>query len=502
MSAAAQDGRDRVGGGMSTVAWFLTVGVWGWGAAVLAGNIAESVFAFGGEGSGWTNVTAFVVAIVLLLPALFGLAARPAAAVSGLLLGVVLGTWVFSQEIGTRVSLAWTAPADKPGGIRAVGDWMVGDLVIRARPDVVVAYRVGEGRVVWRWSPPDRELVCAMSRQTASGIGLIGYTAGDTENSPCHGVAALDLSTGRPRWTTSARGAPDDSLLHSDAAVGLLSVAQHLAVFQDGNGWRAVTLSTGRPLWRAAARRSCRPARVAAAADRVVTVAECDAAAPVLQSLSVSDGREQWRVTLPARGAPDDLALLSAAPATVLISESSPRGTHAVVSYDATGRPGAPIPLTGTTGDLAIPLGEADEPASFAARPAYGAVVTGGLLITSAMRPGDIRVSNNGRQGIVRRAKGRLVAFSLTDGTLRWTARLDDHLDGIALDGETVWALSYSTLTRVATATGRRVAVIAVHGTRQLNAADLWRTAGGFAIVAEDGTESATVEDAPVRFLH
>lgn len=493
------DGGARVGGLRRSAGSIALATVFGCIAVATVGVSAQMAFGFGGHRS-----PTMLILLLVFMPALGGITVaaweKPhAVRLCALLIGVALGAWFFYATIGRGVSQVWAAPADRPGDVRAVGDWVVGDLVVRARPDIVVAYRLGDGRVAWTWAPPGREVVCAMSDRTASGTGLIGYTEAHGDGPECDRVTALDLSTGRPRWTTTVHG---PSTGWSPSTPGTVAATRSSVVLQDGEGWRAVNMSDGRTLWRAGAAHGCSPLRVAAGPNRVVTAATCGGAAPVLRSLSPSDGRELWHAPLPARGEPRGLALLSVDPVTVWIFESGPRGTRAVVSYDESGRARATIPQSGTSGELAIPL---DEPGfsttSFAARPAYGALVVGDLLITSATRPGDVRISNDGDNGISRSAKGRLVAFSLIDGTLRWTAKLDDHLNGIAADGDAVWALTVDTIARVDAATGERLATVAVHGTRQINTADLWRAAGRFVIVAEDGTESVITEDAPARVL-
>ncbi|MFJ8624598.1 PQQ-binding-like beta-propeller repeat protein [Kitasatospora sp. NPDC093550] len=439
----------------------------------------------------------------------------PAAAV-----GVLLGLGIFVGFAGDGLNDSWTAPLDRPSTTRALGSWTDGDLVVRVRPDLVVAYRSATGAVAWRWTPPGEDSVCAMSRGTGPGgpgaagagqagageagageagagaVGLIGHSPHDR---PCSAVTALDLAVGTEAWTTAVDAPPRGG----DAATpDVVAVAGRQAVLQEKAGWLAVRLADGAPAWRTTAAAGCAPLQVAGGAADVVTVAQCGAAEPVLTSLAAADGRERSRIALPAAGGLKNLAVVSVEPLAVWVDSQGERGTHAVLSYDRAGKQRAAIPVSGEEYDLDVMLGGLHAFDQFDARPLFGGVVVGDLFIVPGEKPGDVSIS--GGRHPSRSATGRLVAYSLADGGQRWTAGLDDQVTGLAVDGTSVWAMTRSRLARVDTATGRRSAELDVNGTASLYPADLSVSGAGvgsgsgarrFTVVAEDGTR----DEPPVR---
>jgi len=485
---------------LSSVARLLVVA--GWAACLVcgAGVCAEAVFDFGGPGFQWTEVLGLVGTPVGLYQGVTFLVRRPVAGGCAFVVGVAVGVCLFQSDLGQGVGPVWTAPADR-AGLEAIGDWVSGDVVVRVRPDAVTAYRLADGVVAWSWAPPGQEVVCAMSIHAAAGTGLLGY---GPQGAGCDHVEALDLSAGTPRWSTPVHTTEPDADVDSDfesAGVmpGMLDMTAHAAVLQDGYGWRAVDPTDGSLLWTAQPGVHCTPLRVASAEHVVVAVAQCGSGAPQVYALDSAEGRVLWRTPLPTGSDLDDLAVLSAAPAVVWVDEHAVRGVNAVLSFDATGHVRASIPIASSGDTLEIPLGDNDSTA-FAARPAYGALIVDGLLIAAADHPGDISFSQD-HNGLHRDATGHLAAYSLNDGTLRWSTSLDDHPDGLALEGSTVWALSGQTIAAIDAATGHRNQLIAIHHTRQIDVADLWHTPAGFALIAKDGTESILTDDAPVRLL-
>ncbi|MFJ9696096.1 PQQ-binding-like beta-propeller repeat protein [Kitasatospora sp. NPDC101183] len=446
---------------------------------------------FGGAGLAVMGV----VSVLGLMPCGAGLVwalIHPRRGLPSVALGTALGLGAFTCFAGDGLNDAWKAPPDRPATARAVGSWTSGDLVVRVRPDEVVAYRGSNGTVAWRWAPPGLDTVCAMSRGVGPGrIGLIGHSP---NGRPCAGVTALGLADGEPTWTATVDAPARDG---DSASPDQLAVAGDEAVLQGRTDWRAVRLSDGHDLWRAAADTGCTPFQVAGGTDGVVTVAQCGAGAlPVLRSLAARDGRERARIDLPAEGGIRNLAVVSVEPLAVWVDDQAQGGTHAVLSYGGDGRQRAAIPVSGDEYDLDVMLGGVHAFDEFSARPLFGGVVVGDLYIAPGGKPGDVRISGGKRP--TRVATGRLVAYSLVDGRRRWTAGLDDQVTGVLLDGDSVWALTRNRLTRIEAATGRLTRELDVNGTASLYPVDL-ALAGTerFTVVAEDGTR----DEPPVRGL-
>ncbi|MFI9159224.1 outer membrane protein assembly factor BamB family protein [Kitasatospora aureofaciens] len=468
---------------------------------VVSGGVLGAVFAsmglavllgpangFGGDSLGYMGA----ISILGLLPCGAGFVwalihprrGLPAAAV-----GTVLGLAIFLCFAGDGLNDSWKAPPDHPATVRAVGSWTSGGLVVRVRPDQVAAYRSGGGSVAWRWTPPGEDSVCTMSRGIgAGGVGLVGHSP---HGKPCSAVTALNLADGKESWTDTVEAPARDG---DSADSDLVAVVGTRAVLQGTDGWRAVRLADGRELWRSAPDAGCTPLEVAGGEQDVVTAARCGDGAAVLRSLAPGDGTGRTRVDLPVDGGVKNLMVVSVEPLAVWVDAQAERGTHAVLSYDRSGKQRASIPVSGDEYDLDVMLGGVHAFDEFTARPLFGGVVVGDLFIVPGEKPGDVGISGGTHPG--RTATGRLVAYSLADGGKRWTAGLDDQVTGVLVDGGSVWAMTRDKLTRVDAATGRRSRELDVNDTASLYPVDL-AVAGRerFTVVAEDGTG----DEPPVR---
>ncbi|MER5996839.1 PQQ-binding-like beta-propeller repeat protein [Streptomyces viridosporus] len=406
----------------------------------------------------------------------------------GVLAGALLCGGLMYAVTGEGARTAWAAPAEGPDVSKAVGSWQSGDLVVRARPDAITAYRVSDGTVSWRWTPPGHDVVCAMSRATFSRTGLVGHAL---QGRACGRMTALNLETGTALWSEgiapqAARSGPG----HPD----IMAVTDGVAVLPTKAGWRAVALATGSERWRAEAGDACTPYLVdAGSGSTVVTVSACGEERPaLLRTYAADSGRSGLRVELPSRGVPEQLAVLSADPLTVWIREGEVRGTRAVLSYDQTGVLRTTVPLGAEDYELrATPsAGSAYRPV-FAARPARTAIVARGVLIVSAVRPGDRHVNDHGSKGTTVHYDGRLAAYSLTSGRRLWTTKTRTWVQALTADGEQVWVLSGHQLARIDPSTGHLVRDIHLSwGFAPKTSADLWITERGrtYVLVNEDGT--------------
>ncbi|MER6732627.1 PQQ-binding-like beta-propeller repeat protein [Streptomyces puniciscabiei] len=462
--------------------------------AFATGLTVGSVLTFGdlsGRGPGWFALiglfgTPFTLPLLIL-----AMRNDRRFALIGLLAGGVLCAGLMYAVTGEDAPTVWSAAHDEPGSAKAVGSWQDGDLVVRVQPDRLTAYRLSDGTVAWRWTPPGRDVVCAMSRTTDEHTGLVGHAP---EDGDCDKATALRLDSGKPLWTDPI--APwDDSAGEYSSRPDVVAVSHGTAVLPTRSGWRAVGLADGRERWSARADASCAPLLTSAgSAGTVVTVAYCGTdRAPVLHTYAAGTGRSGLRVRLPAHGAPDELLVLASDPLTVWVKESTIRGTQAVLSYDRTGRPITTIPLrTGTLELRATPsAGTLDSPA-FAVRPARAAVVSGDTLITSGVRPGDKHVSSN-HGGTTVSYDGRLVAYSLTSGDELWRAGTRSWVQDLTVHGDQVWALSGDQLAQIDPDTGHFTRDILLHSVapETSSSPDLWVIGGGrtYAVVEEDGTD-------------
>ncbi|NEB18202.1 PQQ-binding-like beta-propeller repeat protein [Streptomyces coelicoflavus] len=435
----------------------------------------------------------FATFVVLVLAGLIGffftafgtdiLRRRPWSATCGVLAGVVAATSMFVWYRSNRIEEVWAVPYDRPGAPEAVGAWVTPDLAVRARADLVTAYRIGDGSVAWTWEPPGRDTVCAMSSAAHDGLGLIGHASAGR---PCATTVALDLRQGTTRWAHHDEATDP---FKAERFVMGLALTGDVAVVRHGSGWRGLSTADGHELWRAEAGAGCRPAFVDAAPGSVVAVAHCasdpgaDRAAAL--RLAPGTGAVVTRTALPVRDPGTRYAVLSADPLVLWVGESEERGTRAVLVIDDRGAVRTTIPAEADDHTLLVedfdPLGTP----TFEARPLPAAVVTRGLLIAPAVKPGDRRVIHD-RNGSFFAYDGRLVAVSLDDGSRRWTSDLDDETRGITVSDGSVWALGRDELFRIDPVDGRRVRTLDGLG----HALPVGLTVRGdrYLVVAEDGT--------------
>ncbi|MEV5011969.1 PQQ-binding-like beta-propeller repeat protein [Streptomyces sp. NPDC055692] len=453
-------------------------------------GLSAKIFDFAGDNefNGWVFVPSFFGLPMIVLFNIGIGSVRPLLRLALALVGAVLASALFLFVSGDGVSYTWKAPRDWPRDVRALGSWTSGDIVVRVRPDAVEGYRFATGEFAWQWTPPGRESVCAMSAEVGDGTGLISHSVGGKS---CDTMVALDLASGKARWTTDVHSAVQyDQHLPTP---GKLAIAGQTAVVQEQGRWRGVNLADGKTTWHAAIKDGCKPVQVAGGPGSVVTVTSCTRDSSfVLRSLTPQDGRERMHANLPVTSNLEHVAVLSTDPPTLWVDEHYQRGTHAVLSYDPDGKVRSTIPTSAPEYDLHIELGDTLR-TPFRARPGRAAVVVGDTLIATAVKPHDISYSHvsekGGKSRTVRHGKGRLVAYSLADGSFRWMADLDDEVNGLAVDSDAVWALTRKRLVRVDIPTGRRTSTLTIRSDERTKAAYLWAADGRFVIVAEDGTD-------------
>ncbi|MER7056802.1 hypothetical protein [Streptomyces sp. NPDC000351] len=423
---------------------------------------------------------------------------RPWAAACGVLAGVVAAASLFLWYRSNRVEEAWAVPNDRPKALKAVGAWVTPDLAVRARADLVTAYRITDGAVAWTWEPPGRDTVCAMSAATHDGLGLIGHAPA---GKPCVATVALDLRGGTTRWAHHDDAA---ALFPTEPFVMRLALAGDVTVVRRGSGWQALSAADGRELWRTEAGEGCFPAFVDAVPGSVVAVVHCSSeseseSGPVRAAalrIAPDTGAVLTRTVLPVQDGLTRYAVLSADPLVLWVGESVARGTRAVLVIDGRGAVRTTIPAEAEDHTLLVDGFDTYGTVTFGARPIPAAVVDRGLLIAPAVEPGDQRVIP-GRHGSSFQYDGRLVAVSLDDGTRRWTSGLDDETRGITVSDGSVWVLGRDDLFRVDLASGRRVRTLSGYGLGHAQPVSLTVRGDRYLVIAEDGTGSLP----PVRAL-
>jgi outer membrane protein assembly factor BamB len=341
------------------------------------------------------------------------------------LVGIFPGLAVFRWSHGRTLTPVWQAPTDRPVTAEGLGGWVSGTTVVRARFDRLVGYDLATGATRWTYTVPGRDVLCAMSRRAADGVGLIGHGA---ETQPCNRVTAVDLTTGRALWEHGVSADGNSSSADAD----VIAVTDGTAAIQTSQAVMAVRLRDGTPLWQDKAADRCRFANVAAGQDQVLTTVSCFNAVPLIRAFDAGTGHVRWTAKAPIQGTAANLRPLSAAPAVVLIQESGQRGVSVVVSFDETGRPRASIPVD--DGQRRLDVGDH----GFRAAPTRDLVLQDGLLVAKAQMFGG---------------RYRLVGYGLDDGRLRWSVKIGDvaamqaepgrvHVLGDSVRSPGLWNLS------------------------------------------------------------
>lgn len=383
------------------------------------------------RGTAWMLPVSIVSLFIVVPAALLGVArvgSRRLGCLGAVVLaavGIFPGMAVFRWSHGRTLAAVWQAQPDRPMTVEGLGGWLSGPTVVRARFDRLVGYDVATGAVRWTYTVPGQDVLCAMSRTAADGVGLIAHGA---ESQPCSHVAAVDLTTGRALWERTVPADGSSTAINAD----VIAVADGMAVLRTAQSVMAVRLRDGTPLWQDETADRCRFATVAAGHGQVLTTVSCVDQVPEIRALDAGTGHARWTAKAPIRGTIANIRPLSADPAVVWIQESGQRGVSVVTSFDETGRARASIPVD--DGQRRLDVGDH----GFRATPARDVVLQDGLLVAKAQLPGG---------------KYRVVAYGLADGRLRWSAKTGDfaaiqaepgrvHLLGDAPWKPGLWALS------------------------------------------------------------
>ncbi|MFF0482434.1 PQQ-binding-like beta-propeller repeat protein [Streptomyces sp. NPDC004435] len=219
----------------------------------------------------------------------------------------------------------------------------------------------------------------------ALGGSGAGKTAEAGAGGGCATVVALDLADGRALWRTartSESGVLQDEKDVVAVGGGLAVVRDEYAYW--GQDWarntpgfvrpdravRALDLRTGKPRWTAAVPKDCFPHGVAAGKRQVLALVVCGGDDVRLAAFDPADGRHRWTTMLDERRAVERFthtpSFLSAEPAVVSVTDLDLSGYPTVLSFADDGSPQGRI-VPGTDG-----IGRVSTAVPAQARVAYG----------------------------------------------------------------------------------------------------------------------------------
>lgn len=428
----------------------LTLQVLGWGAVM-----TETNGRCGGRYAACPQGTALVItlslfALLALVPITFvavmarlrrgDLVGRIVAIVTVAVipLGIWPGQAIYHQAHGTNLNVVWKAPLEPGSQLDGQGGWLLPNAVLRARQDHLVSYDLATGRVMFTYTIPDPQLLCAMSRTTASGVGLLAY---GPEGGNCEHVVALDLSSGRELWRKDLSGSQEQTGSAHDfvSIAGDLAVVRSAAVTGHGvngrQGLQAFDLRTGAPRWHKELTGTCSYQSVGGADTRVAAVVECvnipslQAPQPAIgysiQSYDQASGHLQWEAPIPSHAISVNVDALSYSPLVVHVRETSTRGSDRVLVIGDDGRTRATIDAGGVGAPVSLDL-SAHGTGVLQSRPyvvAEGAMVAVTVPTVSAGRSVE--------------------AFDLNDGHVLWSRSIGrDSLQALTGAGDQALALT------------------------------------------------------------
>ena len=332
--------------------------------------------------------------------------------------GFFAGQAFYGTIHGTTLSTVWRASYDQDSTLNTEGSWLDGSTLVRIRADQVTGYDSSGGATRWTYGVPGRNVVCALSRTVSEHVGLLGYA---TDGDACARFVALDLTSGRVLWTTQL----PDTGLPSDATPDWITVSGSTAALLDADGLVGLDLRTGAQRWTSVPPGDC-PFNSVAGGPVLAAGMTCGGGFRVAM-IDPATGNPMWS-TFVADGSAnsDTLSFVSTDPVTVHIEQPGTRGSDEVVSFDASGRAGTRIPVSGVSGPGGLVSLDTGNYA-FDALPVRWAFVTRGVLVG---------VGESKAGGVY-----DVLGYRLSDGKRLWAVQLPESVDTIAPDGDKVLVL-------------------------------------------------------------
>ncbi|MEV7521696.1 PQQ-binding-like beta-propeller repeat protein [Streptomyces sp. NPDC091371] len=192
-----------------------------------------------------------------------------------------------------------TAKIDGPGmGVDSVGQWVVGDTVVKSVWKSLTAYSATDGKE--KWTLPFPALVCAVTnRATPDGKTVVMYRDGDSESANCTQMRMVDLKTGKEGWSKEV---PKEGLFDIFTSPTLSLTGDTVTVSRLGNA-SAFKISTGDKLFGSNQAEGCKPDSYEGGNGKMIALATCadaDTTAEV-HGIDPVTGKKGWIFRLPKK---------------------------------------------------------------------------------------------------------------------------------------------------------------------------------------------------------
>jgi outer membrane protein assembly factor BamB len=307
-----------------------------------------------------------------------------------------------SAQGGSGMAVAWSLPYSGEYNVadrdteRLHASWLVGDAVIRAQSDGVIAYAVADGAQLWGLPVPAGKTVCTASLTAPTGVALIAYGAAKG----CDTVAGVDLTTGALTFSAkiavpevTGRQTPEPPMINqADGGIAVVRAEKVITGFD---------LATGRTRWTRRAEKGCYlQDDLGTTGDTTLISQGCGYRTPDrLIALNAATGAVRWNTPLPTGRLTTEI--ISARPAVIKMITAA-EGTY--VSFDDHGVKLAEIPekvdgMLLDNREIGLELRKG--------QPRYRMWAVGTTLFTPVLTKGDSD-------------EGQVAAFDLTTGKLRW----------------------------------------------------------------------------------
>ncbi|MBQ1070512.1 PQQ-binding-like beta-propeller repeat protein [Micromonospora sp. D75] len=199
---------------------------------------------------------------------------------------------------GRKLRAAWVLdfPELQRNGLKTYdgqdmfGAWLAGDAVVRAQPDGIIAYRLGDGGQAWGVPAPQGASLCAAAQTLADGRGVVALGPADS----CDTLVGFDAAGGTQAWRVTFP--VERRTGRSETVAPDLSVAAGQVVVRSGGNVLGYSLADGRRLWQTDADRllpgrDCRLTDAQAAGDQAVVTTLCDGDRGALLGLDPATGK-------------------------------------------------------------------------------------------------------------------------------------------------------------------------------------------------------------------
>lgn len=347
--------------------------------------------------------------------------------------GIWPGQAIYHWAHGTDLQLLWTASPEPSSRLEGQGSWLLPNAIVRARQDHLVSYDLATGRVMFTYTIPDPQLLCAMSRDTSSNVGLLAY---GQEGGNCEHIVGLDLSSGRELWHQDLANAEEST---TGGAHDFISISGDLAVVRAAattghgvssrQGMQAFDLRTGTLRWHKELAGTCSFQAVGGSPSRVTTVNECvtvpsfQAPRPTsqitysIQSYDPATGHLQWEAPMTSQGISVSIDPMSYSPLVVHVRETTTRGSDKILVIGDDGRTRTTIDAGGIGAPVRLDL----TGHSSGVLPSRSYVIAQGTMVVVA-----VPAIGSGRS---------IKAFDLNDGHVVWSQSVGRSTSVQALTG-------------------------------------------------------------------